>query len=94
MSGTEHIIRVMQSDGNSFYGDIFSDSCNKTFRNEDNILDQISKSRYVCINIMKILILNYKKMNTNTTVALKPNFMSSLLLSAVFHFIRIFYNNS
>ena len=43
--------RVMQSDGNSFYGVVVSDSFNKTSRDEDNILDQISKSRYVGIII-------------------------------------------
>ena len=36
---------VMQSDGNNFYGDVVSDSFNKTYRGEDNTLDQISKSR-------------------------------------------------
>ena len=35
---------VMQSDGNSFYGDVVSDSFGKTSRDEDNILDQINKS--------------------------------------------------
>ena len=33
-------------------------------------------------------------MHTNTTVALKPNFMSSLLLCALFLFICIFCHNS
>ena len=32
---------VMQSDGNSFYGDVVSDSFNKTSRDENNILEQI-----------------------------------------------------
>ena len=31
----------MQSDGNSFCGDIVLDSFNKAYRDEDNILDQI-----------------------------------------------------
>ena len=48
---------VMQSDGNSFGGDVVLDSFNKTFRDEDNILDQIYKSEYVRIIIMMILIL-------------------------------------
>ena len=39
---------VMQSDGNSFCGDVVSDSFNNTFRDEYNILDQIYKSKYVC----------------------------------------------
>ena len=47
----------MQSDGNSFCGDVVSDSFNKTSRDEDNILEQIYKSKYVCIINMMILIL-------------------------------------
>ena len=31
----------MQQDGNSFYGDVVLDSCNKAYWYEDNILDQI-----------------------------------------------------
>ena len=48
---------VMQSDGNSFCGDVVSDSFNKASGDEDNILDQIYKSKYVRIIIMMILIL-------------------------------------
>ena len=48
---------VMQSDGNSFYGDVVLESFNDIFRNEDNILDQIYKSKCVQIIIMIILIL-------------------------------------
>ena len=48
---------VMQSDGNSFCGDVVLDSFNKTYRDEDNILDQIYKSKYVRIITMMILIL-------------------------------------
>ena len=69
----------MQSYGNSFCGDVVSDSLKKTLRDEDNILDQIYKSKYVRIIIMMILILYNiirTKMHTNTTVSLKPNFMS------------------
>ena len=47
---------VMHSDGNSC-GDVVLDSFNKTYRDEDKILDQIYKSKYVRICIMKILIL-------------------------------------
>ena len=36
---------------------------------------------------------NYTKMNTNTTVAQKLNFMSSLLFCAVFLFLCIFCNH-
>ena len=45
----------MQSDGNSFCGDIVSYSFNKTFRDEDNNL--YYESKYVRIIIMVILIL-------------------------------------
>ena len=44
----------MQSDGNSFYGDVVLDSLNKASRDEDSILDQnyekqmIFKSRGDC----------------------------------------------
>ena len=63
---------VMQSDGNNFCGEVVSDSFNKTSRDEDNILEQIFKSKYI---------------------ALKPNFMSSSLLCAVFLLICIFFDN-
>ena len=42
----------MQSDGNSFGWDVVSDSFNKAFRDEDNNLDQIFKSKYVLIMIL------------------------------------------
>ena len=31
----------MQSGGNNFYGDVVSDTYNKTSRDEDNILEQM-----------------------------------------------------
>ena len=46
------------SNGNSFYGDVVSDSFKKTSRDEDNILDQISNNRYVRI-IIKIILMLY-----------------------------------
>ena len=49
---------MMQSDGNSFDGDVVSDSFNKTFRDEDNISFQIFKSKYVRIIIIVILVLD------------------------------------
>ena len=64
---------VMQSDGNSFDGDVVSDIFNKTFRDEDNNLDQMYKSKYAWISWWK-----------GTIVALKPNFMRFLLLCAAF----------
>ena len=42
----------MQSDGNSFGGDVVPGSFNKTYRNEDNILDQIYEGKYVRIIIV------------------------------------------
>ena len=48
---------VMLSDGNSFCGDVVSDSFNKKSRNEDNILDLIYKRKYDRIILMMILIL-------------------------------------
>ena len=47
---------AISADGNSFCGDVVSDSFNKRFRDEDNILDQIYKNKYVRIIIMMILI--------------------------------------
>ena len=48
---------MQQPDGNSFCGDVVSDSFNKTSRDEDEILDQIYESKYIRIIIMMILIL-------------------------------------
>ena len=45
----------MQSDGNSFGGDVVSDSFNKTLWDEEIILDQIYKIQNVRIIIMLIL---------------------------------------
>ena len=36
---------VMQCDGNSFCGDVVSDSVNKTSLDEDNIFEQINTGR-------------------------------------------------
>ena len=41
----ENTYSVMQSDGNSFGGVVVSDSFNKTFRDEDNNLDQVYKKQ-------------------------------------------------
>ena len=47
----------MQSDGNSFCGDVVLNIFNMAFRDEENILDQAYKSKYVRIIIMMILIV-------------------------------------
>ena len=39
----------MQSDRNTFYGDVVLDSFNKASRDEDNILDQIYKKKIVSV---------------------------------------------
>ena len=49
---------VMQSDGNRFCGDVVLNSFKKASRDEDNILDQVYKSKNVRISIMMILIRN------------------------------------
>ena len=59
----------MQSDGNSFCGNVVSDNINKTSRGEDkhykpNLLKQL------CLYYYYDEIQNYMKMHTNT-VALK-----------------------
>ena len=48
------VYSLMQSDGNSFYEVVISDSFNKTSRDKDNILNQIFKSRFVRIIFMMI----------------------------------------
>ena len=48
---------VMQSDRNSFCGDVVLGSFNQTSWDEDNILDQIYKRKCVRIIVMRILIL-------------------------------------
>ena len=47
----------MQSDGDSFCGDVVLDSFNKASRDENNILDKKYKSKYIRIIFMTILIL-------------------------------------
>ena len=51
--------RVMQSDRNSFYGDVVLDSLNKVSRDEYIILDQKYKSKY-------FLDLYYEDFNFNS----------------------------
>ena len=47
----------MQSDGNGFCGDVVLDIFIKASRDEDNILGQIYRSKYVRIFILIILII-------------------------------------
>ena len=46
---------VMQSNGNSFCGDVVQDSFNKTSWDDKNILGQLYKSTYVCIFMILLL---------------------------------------
>ena len=55
----------MQSDGNSFDGDVGSDIF-ETFRDKDNNLDQIYKSKYVRIIFGVNSLKYFTKMHTNT----------------------------
>ena len=73
---------VMQSDRNRFCGDVVSDSFNMAYRDGESILDQIYTKNYVRIIFMMILML-----------ALKPDFISFLLLCAVFLLICIFFKH-
>ena len=67
LSDSMTLYSVMQSDGISFRGDVVLDSFNRAYWDEDTILEQIYKSKYVRIFIM-----------------MRFNFMTSLLLCAVF----------
>ena len=70
----------MQSDGNSFCGDVLLDSFKRIFRDEDNILDQEFKKQicswfyYEEVNFYT----NFMKMHNSIRVALQPNFMNYL----------------
>ena len=72
---TSHALySVMQSDGNSFCGDVFSDSFNKISRDEDSILYPIYNIKYVRIIIMLILILyNFIRKCILTLQSTKPH---------------------
>ena len=54
---TEVFYSVMQSDCNSFCGDVVFDTFNKASRNEENILDQMYISKYLRIISYGTLIL-------------------------------------
>ena len=49
----------MQSDGNSFCGDVVSDNFNKASRDEDKIVDQVIKANmfrvFIIMNMMLVL---------------------------------------
>ena len=49
----------MQSDGNSFWGDVVSDNFNKTYRDKANISDQIYRRKYVRICIMILILCDF-----------------------------------
>ena len=76
------------ADENNFCGDVVLNSFNKTSRDEDNILDQIYKSKHIQIIIMLILILHtiIGKCILTKQKQQKSNFMSFLLLCDVMLF--------
>ena len=49
----------MQPDGNSFFGDVVSNSFNKTSVDEENILDEMYKSKYVHNDIIYTILFLY-----------------------------------
>ena len=91
---------MMESDGNIFCGDVVSYSINKTSRDEDNLLYQIYKSKYVRNISMMILnlynienaYLHYESTNTKfyeflvvlCCISLTMNFLQSLLEFKIF----------
>ena len=79
----------MQSDGNRFCGDVVLDNFNKASWDEDNISDQIYKSKYVRIFFMVLIIYNIIR-KCLLRVALKPIFMSSLFPYVLYFFIYAF----
>ena len=52
----EIFFSVMQPDGNSHCEDVVLDSFNKTIWDEDYILDQIYRSKYVLIISMMLIL--------------------------------------
>ena len=71
--------------GTIFCGDVVLDSFKKGSRDKDNILDQLKKQ--ICLEYYQCdlySLYHLTKMHTNIKVAQKSNFMSSLLLCAVF----------
>ena len=81
------IYSVMQSDGINFCGDVVSDSLNRAFRDEDNILDQKYKSKYVRNIITKYIL-------TARSTTKTQFYENSLMLCAIFPDICIFFNHS
>ena len=73
---------VMQTDRNSFCGDVVLDSFNMSYRDGESILDQIYTKNDVQLIFMMILIL-----------ALKTDFISFLCIYAVFLLICIFFKH-
>ena len=79
-----HDYSVMQSDGNSSWGDVVLDSFDMAYRDEKSFIDQIYE-RQICSDFLYddlIILWCYTKMHSDIKVAFQPNF--SLLLSALF----------
>ena len=70
----------MQSNGNSFWGYVVLANFNKASRDDDdNILDQMYKKQINSDLYYNLEFLKFIQNVTNVKLALKPNFMSSLL---------------
>ena len=78
-----------------FLGDFVLDSFNKAYRDEDKMYSKYI--RLICSNFYYDdfnTLYQYSKVHINKTTGLKPNYMSSLLLCAVFLLLCIILNNS
>ena len=83
---------VMQSDGNSFCGDVVLDSFNMLNMDEDSILDQSMKSKHFRLFITEILnfISDFKKMHICRNTAqynkelIKIGFNATVVLVCIF----------
>ena len=70
----------MQSDWNSFCEDIVLDNFNKASQDEDNIVDQIYKSKYVrIISIMTLILYNIIRKCILTVYTTKTKFHEFLV---------------
>ena len=88
---------VMQSDGNSFCGDVVLDSFNKASRDEVNILNQIYKSTYLRLFTMKVLFFitfheNAYKYKSSYKTQYLEFFVLECCITLVVHFLQSILN--
>ena len=70
----------MQSNGSRFYGDVVSDSFHEVSPDEDNILEQIYRSKYVRIVFIKILYFTAH----NNKEFIKSGFSATVVIVCIF----------